>query len=259
MSTGVATELAFRASNVSKSFGGVRAVDGVSLQAEKGTITAVIGPNGAGKTSLFNVLTGFDQADTGEVALFGERIEREPAWKIARRGMVRSFQTPVGFPLLSVWENLMTAGADQSESLFSGLFNRRRWLEQERQTAERADLLIEELGLTEVKDQRIEDLTAGQTKLVDFARLLMVQPRMVLLDEPAAGVAPQGIGRLADQVTDLRARGITLLIIDHNIQFVFAVSDYVYVMAEGRVVVSGTPDEIAVHPMVAEIYLGSAQ
>lgn len=258
MSAGVATEFAFRASNVGKSFGGIRAVDGVSLHAEKGTITAVIGPNGAGKTSLFNVLTGFDQADSGEVVLFGDNIEREPAWKIARRGMVRSFQTPVGFPLLSVWENLMTAGADKSESLLRGLFRRHEWLEQERETAVRADVLINELGLTDVKDQRLEDLTAGQTKLVDFARLLMAQPRMVLLDEPAAGVAPQGIGRLADQVTSLRNRGITLLIIDHNIQFVFAVSDYVYVMAEGRVVASGTPDEIAVHPTVAEIYLGSA-
>ncbi|WP_197380187.1 ABC transporter ATP-binding protein [Mycolicibacterium mengxianglii] len=259
MSTSSTTELAFSAHNVSKSFGGVQAVDSVSLQAAKGTITAVIGPNGAGKTSLFNVLTGFDQADTGEVSLFGDRIEREPAWKIARKGMVRSFQTPVGFPLLSVWENLMAAGAKESESLFRGLFQRSRWLKLERETALRADTLIDELGLQSVKDQRLEDLTAGQTKLVDFARLLMVQPRMVLLDEPAAGVAPNGIGRLADQVTDLRARGITLLIIDHNIQFVFAVSDYVYVMAEGRVVVSGTPDEIAVHPMVAEIYLGSSK
>jgi branched-chain amino acid transport system ATP-binding protein len=259
MSTGVVTDVAFRASNVSKSFGGIRAVDGVSLQASKGTITAIIGPNGAGKTSLFNVLTGFDQADTGEVELFGDRIEREPAWKIARRGMVRSFQTPVGFPLLSVWENLMTAGADRSESPWRALLGRRQWVELEQQIAERADVLLEELGLTEVKDQRLEDLTAGQTKLVDFARLLMVQPRMVLLDEPAAGVAPQGIGRLTEQVTSLRDRGITLLIIDHNIQFVFAVSDYVYVMAEGRVVASGTPDEIAVHPTVAEIYLGSAQ
>lgn len=253
------TESAFRAKNVSKSFGGIRAVDGVSLQADKGTITAVIGPNGAGKTSLFNVLTGFDTPDSGEVALFGDRIDGEPAWRIARRGMVRSFQTPMGFPLLSVWENLMTAGADESESLFCSLFRRSRWRARERQTTARADRLIGELGLTEVKDQRLEDLTAGQTKLVDFARLLMVEPRMVLLDEPAAGVAPNGIGRLADQVTDMRARGITLLIIDHNIQFVFAVADYVYVMAEGRVVVSGTPEEIAVDPMVAEIYLGSSK
>ena len=259
MSTTTSGELAFRAENVSKSFGGIRAVDGVSLQAVKGTITAVIGPNGAGKTSLFNVLTGFDQTDSGEVALFGDRIDGEPAWRIARRGMVRSFQTPVGFPLLSVWENLMTAGADESESLFCSLFRRSLWRARERETAVRADRLIGELGLTDVKDQRLEDLTAGQTKLVDFARLLMVEPRMVLLDEPAAGVAPNGIGRLAEQVTDLKARGITLLIIDHNIQFVFAVADYIYVMAEGRVVVSGTPDEIAVDPMVAEIYLGSSQ
>jgi ABC-type branched-subunit amino acid transport system ATPase component len=259
MSVSSATDLAFCAVDINKSFGGVRAVDGVSIQAAEGTITAVIGPNGAGKTSLFNVLTGFDQADSGEIALFGERIERQPAWRIARKGMVRSFQTPVGFPLLSVWENLMVAGSDRSESLFRALFRRRQWRGLERVTAERADLLIDELGLTAVQDTRIEDLTAGQTKLVDFARLLMVQPRMLLLDEPAAGVAPSGIGRLADQVTNLRERGITLLIIDHNIQFVFAVSDYVYVMAEGRVVVSGTPDEIAVHPTVAEIYLGSSQ
>ena len=251
-------DVVLRADNVKKSFGGVTAVDGVSLHARKGTITAVIGPNGAGKTSLFNVLTGFDQPDTGEVVLYGRRVDREPAWKIARRGMVRSFQTPVGFPLLSVWENLMTAGADESESLWSAVFRRSRWTRQEREVARRADRLLDELGLGAVKDQRLEDLTAGQTKLVDFARLMMVQPQMVLLDEPAAGVAPSGIGKLSEQVSDMRARGITLLIIDHNIQFVFAVSDYVYVMAEGRVVVSGTPGEIAEHPTVAEIYLGSA-
>jgi ABC-type branched-subunit amino acid transport system ATPase component len=251
--------VAFEAADVSKSFGGVHAVNGVSLQARAGTITAVIGPNGAGKTSLFNVLTGFDRTDTGSVSLFGDRIDGQPAWKIARRGLVRSFQTPVGFPLLSVWENLMVAGADASESPLRAILGRRSWRESERETSRRANTLLDELGLSSVKDQRLEDLTAGQTKLVDFARLLMAQPRMMLLDEPAAGVAPSGIGRLAEQVTSLKQRGITLLIIDHNIQFVFEVSDYVYVMAEGRVVVSGTPQEIAVHPMVAEIYLGTAQ
>lgn len=252
-------EVAFRADDVSKSFGGVHAVDGVTLEARTGTITAIIGPNGAGKTSLFNVLTGFDRADTGSVSLFGERIDDQPAWKIARRGLVRSFQTPVGFPLLSVWENLMVAGSDAAESPFRAILGPRTWRPLERQTSRRADTLLDELGLTAVKDQRLEDLTAGQTKLVDFARLLMVQPRMMLLDEPAAGVAPNGIGRLAEQVNSLRERGITLLIIDHNIQFVFEVSDYVYVMAEGRVVVSGTPEEVAVHPTVAEIYLGTAR
>ncbi|MCK0176296.1 MULTISPECIES: ABC transporter ATP-binding protein [Mycobacteriaceae] len=253
------SEVAFRAEGVSKSFGGVHAVDGVTLEARAGTITAIIGPNGAGKTSLFNVLTGFDRADTGSVSLFGERIDDQAAWKIARRGLVRSFQTPVGFPLLSVWENLMVAGSDASESPFRAILGPRAWRQLERETSRRADTLLDELGLTAVKDQRLEDLTAGQTKLVDFARLLMAQPRMMLLDEPAAGVAPNGIGRLAEQVNSLRERGITLLIIDHNIQFVFEVSDYVYVMAEGRVVVSGTPEEVAVHPTVAEIYLGTAR
>lgn len=153
----------------------------------------------------------------------------------------------------------MTAGAGRAESLAYALFRRRAWRELERETSHRAETLLDELGLTAVKDQRLEDLTAGETKLVDFARLLMVQPRMLLLDEPAAGVAPSGIGRLAEQVADLRERDITLLIIDHNIQFVFAVSDYVYVMAEGQVVAAGTPQEIAEHPTVAEIYLGSKQ
>ena len=152
----------------------------------------------------------------------------------------------------------MTAGAGESESPVLALFRRSRWRELERATARRADELLTELGLDDVRDQRLEDLTAGQTKLVDFARLLMAEPRMMLLDEPAAGVAPSGIGRLADQVRALRERGITLLIIDHNIQFVFEVSDYVYVMAEGSVVASGTPEEIAVDPMVEKIYLGSS-
>lgn len=249
----------FRATDISKVFGGVVAVDNVTIEAANATVTAIIGPNGAGKTTLFNVLTGFDRANSGRIEFQGKRIDHLRAWQIARLGIVRSFQTPVGFPLLSVWENLMTAGADKSESFWSALFSRRSWLSEERATHKRTAELLAQLGLEEETDRLLEDLTAGDTKLVDFGRLLMRDPQMLLLDEPAAGVAPSGIGRLSDQLRSMRDRGITTLIIDHNIEFVFAVADFVYVMAEGRVVASGTPDVVANDPIVTEIYLGSTK
>lgn len=250
-------QIIFKATGVRKAFGGVVAVDEVSLDVTEGSVTAIIGPNGAGKTTLFNALTGFDRTDAGTIEFRGQAIHRLPAWQIARRGVVRSFQTPVGFPKLSVWENLMTSGADASETLSAALFRRGAWVAEERATHERVEALLSDLGLSADADRYLEDLTAGDTKLVDFGRLLMRNPKMLLLDEPAAGVAPDGIGRLSEQIHGLRDRGITSLIIDHNIEFVFAVADYVYVMAEGRVVTSGPPSTVANDPVVAEIYLGS--
>jgi branched-chain amino acid transport system ATP-binding protein len=249
---------ALRARGVTKTFGGLTAVAGVDLEIATGSITALIGPNGAGKTTLFNLLTRFEPADSGELEFFGEPANRLAPWELARRGMVRSFQTPVGFPELSVWENLMVAGSRHTESLRRTILGRRSWATGERQVAARVDEVLERLGLTERRDAQLSDLSGGEVKLVDFGRLMMASPTLLLLDEPAAGVHPSGIERLSTQIRDLRDKGMTITVIDHNISFVFGVADYIYVLAQGSVIAQGEPAEIAADPTVIELYLGGA-
>ncbi len=240
---------------VTKRFGGVVAVNHVDLAVAEGQIVAVIGPNGAGKTSLFNVVSGFETPDEGTVTLDGRRIDRQQPWQIARLGLVRSFQTPVGFPELSVWENLMVAGTVRdTEPVLSALSG--RWRRSETDANRRALDLLERLALENHLDTRLADLTPGDIKLVDFARQLMMRPRMMLLDEPASGVDPASIGRLSELIADVRRDGITVLVIDHNIGFVLGVADHVHVMALGEVIASGTPGEIVADQAVIEIYLG---
>ena len=240
---------------VRKAFGGVVAVRDVDLSVETGSITAIIGPNGAGKTTLFNLVSGFEQPDAGSVWFDGLQIDGLKAWQIARRGLARSFQTPAGFPALSVWENLMVAGTDsRHESLLRGLIGRSRRREVETDRA--VSRLIKELDLTASEDSAVRDSPPGDVKLIDFARLLMFRPRMLLLDEPASGVDPRSIGRLSDLIRGLRDSGMTVLIIDHNLGFVLGIADVVHVMANGAVIAAGTPDVIVRNDQVMEVYLG---
>jgi ABC-type branched-subunit amino acid transport system ATPase component len=240
---------------VSKNFGGVAAVANVTLAVEAGSIAAVIGPNGAGKTTLFNVVTGFAKPTSGRIRFDGDDVTGAEPWQVARRGLVRTFQTPVGFSQLSVWENLMIAGtAPGQEGLGRAL--RGAWHQAERATHQRARGILEDLRLWESRDTVVSDLPPGDIKLVDFARQLMVAPKMLLLDEPASGVDPRAIERLARLIAQVREGGITVLVIDHNIGFVLKIADLIHVMALGRVVTSGTPDQIVNDPEVIEIYLG---
>jgi branched-chain amino acid transport system ATP-binding protein len=242
---------------VTKRFGGLLAVDSVSLTVRDGTITALIGPNGAGKTTLFNVVTGFEPADGGTIGFDGRRIDRLRPWRIARLGMVRTFQTPTGFPNLSVWENLMVGGSDpRSESVASALLGPRLWVRAQHDTDAHADELLDELELSHRRDTPLEELSAGETKLVEFARQLMCRPRMLLLDEPASGVDPDGIGRMSDLIRRLNAGGITVLVIDHNLSFVLGIADDVYVLADGKVIAHDDPEAVSRHPRVIETYLG---
>jgi ABC-type branched-subunit amino acid transport system ATPase component len=230
----------------------------VSLSARSGAITALIGPNGAGKTTLFNVVTGFEPANAGAIRFDGHRIERLTPWRIARLGMVRTFQTPVGFPTLSVWENLMVGGSDPgSETVASGLLGPRGWWREQRDTHRRAEELMDQLDLSHRRDAPLEDLSAGETKLVEFARQLMARPKMLLLDEPASGVDPAHIGRLAELIKRLNVEGITVLVIDHNLSFILSIADFVYVLSDGRVIAEGEPDAVSRDARVIETYLGS--
>jgi ABC-type branched-subunit amino acid transport system ATPase component len=240
---------------VTKLFGGVAAVDGVDMAIEPGSITAVIGPNGAGKTSLFNVVTGFEEPTDGTIEFQGDEVTGSQPWQIAQKGLVRSFQTPTGFPALSVWENLMVGGSDAgSESLWAALIT--GWRGAEAATNQRARRLLEDLDLWEMRDTLLADLSPGDIKLVDFARQLMAEPVMLLLDEPASGVDPRSIQRLSGLIRQVRDEGVTVLVIDHNIGFVVGIADRIHVMSLGKVISSGTPDQVVKDPTVIEIYLG---
>ena len=245
---------------VTKRFGGVTAVNDASMSAGEGSITALIGPNGAGKTTLFNVITGFEAASEGRIVFDGEEVRGKKPWQVARLGMVRTFQTPVGFPTLSVWDNLMVSGAsDEAESLWRAIAGRRAWGPPLESVELRAEEVLRDLGLWDRRDRLIEDLGAGEQKLVEFARQLVNEPRMLLLDEPASGVDPVGIGKLRELILSLKQGGLSMVVIDHNLGFILSIADTVYVLAEGSVIAHGPPDTIAQDPRVIETYLGQTE
>ncbi|MCY4631084.1 MAG: ABC transporter ATP-binding protein [bacterium] len=236
-----------------KAFGGNVAVHDVSLDLYPDRITALIGPNGAGKTTLFNIITGYERPDSGGITFDGHRVGGMAPWQISRRGVARTFQTPVGFPTMTLWESMQVAGA--SHAVLTGMLTTRG----RRETAElsrRADEILGNLGLAQLLDTPVDELAAGDRKLAELARQLMSRPRLLLLDEPAAGVNPGAISRLSDLIRDVHRSGIALMIIDHNLSFVLDVADYVHVMANGRIIAEGTPDEIAASPLVRQVYMG---
>jgi branched-chain amino acid transport system ATP-binding protein len=244
---------------VRKGFGGVSALDGVTLSVEQGAITALIGPNGAGKTTLFNALTGFESIDSGTIHLDGRRIDRLPPWRIARLGLARTFQTPTGFPSLTVWDNLMVAASTAAgESFVGALLGPRRWRASEEEAARAVAELLDQMGLSHLRDMPLMELSAGDAKLVELSRQLLRRPRLLLLDEPAAGVDPSQLGVLVDRLRELREQGVSIVLIDHNLSFVLGVADVVHVLALGQVVAAGPPEEIASDPKVIEIYLGKS-
>jgi branched-chain amino acid transport system ATP-binding protein len=244
-------------SGLRRSFGAVRAVDGVDLRVASHTITALIGPNGAGKTTLFDILTGFDRAHAGTVRFAGDRIERRAGWDIARRGLVRTFQTPRPFASLTVLDNLVVGSrAHPGERLLSLLTRPRAVKARERALIAQADEVLDLVGLTGQRDQRAGALSGGQGKLLELARALMLSPQLLLLDEPVAGVNPKLAEEILARILRLRDQGITFLIIEHDMDFVMAAAERVVVMAEGRVISQGTPDEVRRDRRVIDAYLG---
>ncbi len=244
---------------LTKSFDGFRAVDQAELGVEQGTITGVIGPNGAGKTTLFNLVAGALAPDSGEILFRGEPIQGLGADRIFARGLVRTFQIPRPFARMTVLENAMVAGAGQSgESFWRNWWSAGRVAEEERglrgRAVERLTFCVLGGNLSELAG----NLAGGQQKLLELARALMNDPALVLLDEPAAGVNPTLMEVLAEKIQELNRRGVTFLVIEHNMDLVMRLCRPVHVMAQGRVIFSGAPEEARRDRRVVDAYLGDA-
>jgi neutral amino acid transport system ATP-binding protein len=243
---------------VVKRFGGIRAVDGAGFEVARGSITALIGPNGAGKTTLFNAITGFQRVDRGSARLAGEEVLHLPAYAIARRGMVRTFQITRALAAMPVIDNMMLAAAEQPGERFRNLLVRPGAVRRrEREVRAQAIDLLEVFDLAALADSYAGTLSGGQRKLLELARALMAQPRLLLLDEPMAGINPTLGKRLLDHMQRLRhEQGMTFLFVEHDMEVVMSHSDRVVVMAEGRVIAVGEPHEVREDPAVVDAYLG---
>ncbi len=244
---------------VHRQFGGLTAVDVDHLEIPRGVITALIGPNGAGKTTLFNLLTGFDKPDTGEWTFDGDNIAGVPAYKLAQKGQVRTFQLTKALGLLTVLENMkLGAKHQQGERFLQSLFPF-LWKKQDDEIAEKAMKLLKKFKLDAKKDDFAASLSGGQRKLLEMARALMSDPELVMLDEPMAGVNPALTQSLLDHILDLKKEGMTVLFVEHDMHMVSHIADWVVVLAEGRVVAEGPPDVVMKNPAVIDAYLGSHQ
>ncbi|MFQ6080424.1 MAG: ABC transporter ATP-binding protein [Candidatus Bathyarchaeia archaeon] len=245
--------------DVYKSFGGLRAVDGVSLEVEGGSITGLIGPNGSGKTTMFNTISGVYKPDSGEIYFDGKRIDELPPYEIYERGLVRSFQIPRLFKKMTVLDNMMLASRDQiGDSLFNVFSRRAKWKSQESEFLEKALDILRFLGLHHLRNSLPTEISGGQIKLLEIGRALMANPKMLLLDEPAAGVNPVLAKMIFDKIVELRDReNLTFFIIEHRIELLLDLVDQVFVMNKGSILASGPPEAIAKDKRVIEAYLGA--
>lgn len=240
-----------------RSFYGVQALRGVNLQVAPGRITGLIGPNGAGKTTLFNCITGVIPPDRGRILFNGQDIAGARPDQISRAGLVRTFQIARGLPRMSVLDNLMIYGGGQpGEGMFTALFGSPRARARELELRERAVAIAQRLNLRDVLRNFAAELSGGQKKLLEIGRALMADPRMILLDEPVAGVNPALAREIGQHLQALAAEGITVLLIEHHMDMIARLCDHVIVMAEGRHLAEGSFDQIAANPEVQTAYMG---
>ena len=245
------------ADHIKRSFGGLTAVDVEHVEIQRGMITALIGPNGAGKTTFFNLLTGFDRPDSGDWSFNGKSLRHVPAYKVARMGMVRTFQLTKVLSKLTVIENMRVGATGQrGENLLSAMI-KPLWRGQEASNTERADALLERFMLDKKRGDFAGELSGGQRKLLEMARALMVDPELVMLDEPMAGVNPALKQSLLGHVKSLRDDGRTVLFVEHDMDMVRDISDWVIVMAQGKIIAEGPPDSVMGDQRVIDAYLGA--
>lgn len=246
-----------KGSNIVRTFGGLKAVDVEHIEIQRGVITALIGPNGAGKTTLFNLLTGFDEPDSGTWSFNDNSLGRVPAYKVARLGMVRTFQLTKVLSKLKVIENMrLGATGQRGEKFWSAPF-KGLWSAQENEITARADALLERFKLDAKREDFAGSLSGGQRKLLEMARALMVDPELIMLDEPMAGVNPALKQSLLGHVKSLRDEGRTVLFVEHDMDMVRDISDWVIVMAQGKIVAEGTPQSVMADQRVIDAYLGA--
>ena len=239
-----------------RDFGGVRAVDEVSFSVAEGTITGLIGPNGAGKSTLLGLLAGEVRPSRGTVRFDGRDLAGVPPHKVARGGIIRTFQLASVFPHMTVFENLlMGAYAPHIESLWASLAGRRVWRDQERDRIDRAHQILKQFDMAGVEDVYAEELSGGQKRLVEIMRALMASARLLLLDEPMAGVSKPMRGRIEEILVELRSQGLTVLMIEHELEVVERLCDPVIVMARGRLLHQGTMEEVRRNHDVQKAYL----
>lgn len=243
--------------NLTKRFGGVAAIDGCTLSLRKGLITGLIGPNGAGKTTLLNLISGMVKPDAGQVRFNDEDITGVPTYRIASIGLVRTFQIVRELSGLTVLESLLLSPGHQiGETVSGALFRRRAVQQQEKRNADKARQILKRIGLWQLADQSASQLSGGQKKLLELARALLLEPKFILLDEPAAGVAPPLLKDIMRLIRELREEGISFGIVEHDMQLIGELCDDVHVLAEGKTLVSGSFAEVTADPRVVDAYLG---
>lgn len=244
-----------QAEDVEKSFGGIKALDGVSLGINDNTIVGLIGPNGSGKTTLLNVISGFMAPDKGRVGFKGEDISSLKPFEISRLGICRTFQLARLFRGMTVLESMLLASKAQEDGLYPVFFNWKKVLRQEKRDTEKAEEILEFLEIEHLKHEYAFALSGGQQKLLSLGMVLMADPRMVLLDEPVAGVNPSLANRIFEKVMEEKEKR-AFLVIEHNIDILMNFADLIYVMNKGRIVASGKPEEIQGNEKVIDVYLG---
>lgn len=242
--------------NISRTFGGIKAVQVDHLEVQRGAITGLIGPNGAGKTTFFNLITGFDKPDSGTWSLNGESLGRMVPHQVARRGMVRTFQLTKALSKMSVLDNVKLGATGQRGEHFLAALAPWTWRKQEAEITERAHELLRRFKLDAKADDFAGSLSGGQRKLLEMARALMTDPEIVMLDEPMAGVNPALTQSLLEHIKSLRDEGVTVVFVEHDMDVIRDISDWVVVMAQGQIIAESLPDRLGDNDAVVDAYLG---